>query len=101
MSVHAEYGRALEALLICVQRLETRVANDWASGLMKARASQHSDLSTAAKDCVCVLQSIDAKRSLTSCAQIGPDLDPLREPFLHLHAHCLAILGTSDSRTKT
>ncbi len=96
MSVQNEYGRALEALLICVQRLEISVANDWAAGLMKARTSQNPDLTTAAKACLCVLESIDAERSLSSRAQIGPDLDTLRGPYVHLHAHCRAMLGTSD-----
>jgi hypothetical protein len=98
MSVHSEYGRALEAFLICVQRLETAVANDWASELVKARSSQNPDLSTAAKVCMSVLRSIDAERLLSSRAPIGPDLDPLREPFLHLHSHCMAVLGNSDSQ---
>jgi len=100
MSVHSEYGRTLESLLICVQRLETRAANAWAAGLINARSSQNPDLSTAAKACLCVLESIDAERSLSSCAQIGPDLDPLREPFALLHAHCLAVLGRSKSATE-
>jgi hypothetical protein len=96
MSVHGEYARALEALLICVQRLETATANDWASGLAEARSSQNPDLSTAAAACMRVLDAIDVERSLSSRPGIGPDVDPLREPFAHLHAHCRAVLGTSD-----
>jgi hypothetical protein len=99
MSVHGEYGRALEALLICVQRLDTAAAKQWAAGLTQARSSQNPDLSTAARACMRVLDSIDAERSLSSRAQIGPDLDPLREPFAHLYAHCRAVLGISDSAT--
>jgi hypothetical protein len=97
MSVHREYDRALEAFLSCVQRLETDAANDWASGLMQARSSQNPDLSTAATACLRVLDSIDAERRLSSKAGVGPDLDPLREPFANLDAHCRAVLGTSDS----
>lgn len=97
MSVHSEYGRALEALLSCVQRLETADATAWASELTKARVSQHPDLSTAAAACRRVLDSIDADRSLSSRAGIGPEVDPLREPFARMHAHCRAVLGTSDS----
>ena len=96
MSVHDEYGRALEAFLTCVQRLETTSADDWASDLTKARVSQNSNLSTAATVCMRVLDSIDAERSLSARAGVGPDVDPLREPFANLHAHCRAVLGKSD-----
>lgn len=96
MSVHSEYGRALEALMLCVQRLETDTGRDWVAGLTQARSSQNPDLSTAATVCLQVLDSIDAERSLSSSAPIGPDLDPLREPFAHLHAHCRAVLGTAE-----
>lgn len=97
MSVHAEYGRALEALLLCVQRLDSAAGKQWATGLIQARSSQNPDLSSAAKSCMQVLDSIDAKRSLSSLAHPGPDLDPLREPFAHLRAHCRAVLGISQS----
>lgn len=100
MSVHSEYGRALEALLMSVQRLETAAAIDWAAGLIQARVSQQKDLSTAAKICLRVLDSIDTERSLSRKAAIGPDVDPLREPFARLQAHCRAVLGTSDSRAE-
>jgi hypothetical protein len=96
MSVHGEYDRALEALLTSVQRLETVAARDWAAALTQARSSQNPDLSTAAKACMRVLDSIDAQRSLSSNAHVGPDPDPLREPFVHLRAHCRAVVGTSD-----
>ena len=100
MSVHGEYGRALEALLISVQRLETATAKQWATGLIQARASQNPDLSSAAKACMRVLDSIDAERSISSPAPAGPDLDPLREPFATLRAHCRAVLGISQSPTE-
>lgn len=99
MSVHGEYARALEALLICVQRLETATAEQWATGLTQARSSQNPDLSSAAKACMRVLDSIEAERSLSSPAPAGPDLDPLREPFVHLRGHCRAVLGISQSAT--
>ncbi len=97
MSVDSEYGRALETLLLCVQRLETADAIDWAKGLTAARASQNPDLSTAADACLRVLDSIDAEKALSSKSGIGPEIDPLREPFSLLHAHCRALLGISDS----
>jgi hypothetical protein len=99
MSVHGEYGRALEALMICVQRLDTAAGSRWATELAQVRSSQSLDLSTAAKACMRVLDSIDAERSLSSPTPPGPDLDPLREPFVHLQAHCRAVLGMTQSPT--
>jgi hypothetical protein len=97
MSVHAEYGRALESFLTCVQRLDSAAGNQWAAELIKARSSQNPNLSTAAEACMRVLDSIDAERSLSAPTRVGPDLDPLREPFAHLQAHCRAVLGIDQS----
>jgi hypothetical protein len=95
MSVHSEYARALNALLLGLSRLDTAEARDWAEALGKARSSQNPDLSTAATLCVDVLDTIDEARSYSAEARIGPDLDPLREPYLQLRAHCRAVLGVS------
>jgi len=100
MSVHSEYGRALEALLIGLQRLDTPDARDWETALISARASLNPDLSTAAMLCERVLDAIDRGRSLSRGTDIGPDLDPLREPYLHLRAHCRAVLGLGAERTE-
>ncbi|HIG72994.1 MAG TPA: hypothetical protein EYQ46_23605, partial [Myxococcales bacterium] len=51
MSVHGEYGRALDALLISVQRLSSLDSKVWAQGLVEARSSQHAELSMAAAAC--------------------------------------------------
>ncbi len=96
MSVHGEYGRALEALLSCVQRIDDATARDWADGLANARATQNPDLSTAAKTCLRVLDAIKTEGVLSTPAGIGPDTDALREPYLHLLAHCRMVLGTAD-----
>jgi hypothetical protein len=96
MSVDGEYSRALEALLVCVQRVADHSTSDWVQGLRDARSSQHPDLSSAAKKCLLVLDLIDAERALSSTSGIGPDPDPLREPFVRLHAHCHALLGNPD-----
>ncbi len=96
MSVHGEYARALEALLICVKQLDSPHARVWASDLAESRTSQNADLSAAARACSRVLDAIDAERSLSSAKRPGPDSDPLREPFLSLRAHCRAILGLLD-----
>jgi len=96
MSVHTEYGRALDALLFGLQRLGAPEARGWAAELVEARVSQNLDLGTAATLCMGVLDHIDEVRSLSSQTGIGPDLDPLREPFDHLRAHCRAVLGLSE-----
>ena len=96
MSVHGEYGRALEVLLICVQRIDNAAARDWADGLANARAAQNPDLSTAARTCLRVLDAIDAEGVLSAPAGIGPDADALREPYQHLLAHCHAVLGSGS-----
>ena len=101
MSVHSEYSRALETLLVCVQRLADNSASDWVQGLRDARAGQHPDLCTAAKKCLVVLDAIDVERALSSTTGIGPDPDPLREPFGSLRAHCHALLGTPDQPKET
>jgi hypothetical protein len=101
MSVHGEYSRALEALLVCVQRLEGDSASQWAGGLTNARSSQQPDLSSAAKACLVVLDAIDSERALSSPPDIGPDADPLRGPFGSLRAHCHALLGTPDQPKET
>ena len=96
MSVHGEYSRALEALLVCVQRLADNPASDWVQGLRDARAGQHPDLCAAAKKCLVVLDAIDVERALSSTTGIGPDPDPLREPFANLRALCHVLLGIPD-----
>lgn len=93
MSVHGEYSRALEALLTSVRRLEQNEERDWIAALENSRVGAHRDLSEAATACLVVLDSIDARRDLSSPAGIGPETNPLREPFQHLKAHCEAILG--------
>ena len=96
MSVHGEYNRALESLLADLRKIDDLLAKDWIEALEAARTGRNADLTAAAKHCLAVLDAIDARRALSARPGIGPDTDPLREPFLHLRAHCHAILGLSD-----
>jgi len=96
LSVHGEYNRSLESLLSDVRKLDSNSTDAWVSALEESRSSQAPDLSTAASRCLAVLERIDTDRSLSNTSGVGPDLDPLREPFLHLRAHCRAILGISE-----
>ena len=94
MSVHGEYSRALEALLASIRQIKTDGAAQWVTSLEAARISQHEDLSTAARECLSALDPIEKHRGLSAAAGVGPDSDPLREPYQHLVAHCRSILGT-------
>ncbi len=93
MSVHNEYGRALEALLTSIRRIESEDAQQWATDLEAARFGQHGNLSVAAKQCLIALDRINADRDLWGPPGVGPDVDPLRDPYQHLLAHCRSILG--------
>ena len=100
MSVHGEYSRTLEALLNSVRLIEDEQGTQWADALEEARVSRHSDLSAAATACLAVLETIEARRDLSSPSGIGPDMDPLRDPFQHLKAHCETVLGVSNPGAK-
>lgn len=102
MSVHAEYGRALEALHSDLLKLrDSAHASSWIERLESARVSESQDLSSAATACLELLEAIDRERALTTPTDVGPDLDALREPFLHLRSHCFAILGQRDPLADT
>lgn len=97
MSVHGEYARALENLRAHIQQLDTPSSQAWAARLEKLRSADPSDLSTAASECLRLLDALDAERNLSSAPGIGPAKDALREPFLSLRAHCRAVLGQPDA----
>lgn len=96
MSVHGEYSRAIQSLLTIVEKLEVGDSKKWVGAINQVRSSQHPDLSSAARACVQLLEALDAERGLSSIQEIGPDSDPLREPFFHLLGHCKAILGLQE-----
>ena len=97
MSVHGEYNRSLEALLISVRRLrDETLGGEWADALEAARSGRHADLSTAATACLDALESMDAASELSSPTGASSEVDSLREPYQHLMAHCRSILGVSS-----
>lgn len=89
MSVHAEYGRALEALLERVRALSHPRAESWMREIEAARIGGHPDLSSA------------ASAALRLASEIATDsaagrVEGLVAPLAHLKAHCRAILGREE-----
>lgn len=101
MSVHGEYGRALESMIARV-RVSTHPERErWLGALEAARLDRNSDLSTAATACRALLQEIAATLDRERDAHSGPDAVPptseeptwLLDAYDHLLAHCHAVLG--------
>ena len=88
MSVHGEFGRALENLLAAVDMLPPAEAAPHRAALERARLSAQPDLSSAARS------ARDALRGLSAVDVPGDRLAALAE---HLDAHCRAILGVSSN----
>lgn len=86
MSVHGEYGRALEALLHGLRALDHPKAEAWQHAARSARAGEQPSLSDAAKH---ARQLIRAIRGDTDAAPV----EGLADPLERLEAHCQAILG--------
>ena len=84
MSVHGEFGRALENLRAAVEMLPADVAAPHHSTLEAARLSTQPDLSHAAE---AALVAVAALRAVETPG------DRLSELADHLEAHCRAILG--------
>ena len=86
MSVHGEFGRALENLLAAVEMLPPDQASAHLEALSQARVSAQPDLSSAARVALQALEDLDG-------VQVSGDR--LSELADHLDAHCRAILGLS------
>ncbi len=84
MSVHAEFGRALETLLAAVDMLPAAQAAPHRAALERARLSSQPDLSSAAR------AALEALDGLAGVDVAGDRLEALSE---HLAAHCRAVLG--------
>ncbi|MCR9095373.1 MAG: hypothetical protein NXI30_14225 [bacterium] len=84
MSVHAEFGRALENLRAAVEMLPPDQASAHLEALAQARASAQPDLSSAARVALQALEDLDG---------VHGSGDRLSELAAHLDAHCRAILG--------
>ena len=84
MSVHGEFGRALENLLAAVEMLPPDQASAHLEALSQARVSAQPDLSSAARVALQALADLD---------DVQVSGDRLSELADHLDAHCRAILG--------
>lgn len=84
MSVHGEFGRALENLLAAVEMLPPAQASPHRAALERARLSDQPDLSSAART---------ALEALHGLAELDVERDRLTALAGHLDAHCRAILG--------
>lgn len=99
MSVHGEYGRALESLIARV-RLSTHPDRDrWLGALEAVRPDRNPDLSTAASACRALLHEIaatleqGADHPSDGASTTAEDATWLLDAHDHLLAHCHAVLG--------
>jgi hypothetical protein len=93
MSVHGEYGRALETLISRMREVEGDSAPEWSTTLLDARIDRNPDLSTAASKCMVLLDQLDQSLHVTVEHERTGNADYLRGPFDHLRAHCRSLLG--------
>jgi len=90
MSVHGEFGRAVERVIACLEMIDRPEARAWRETVEAARISNQPDLSTAART---ALDAVDTVLRDPACPI---DSDLLQEATEHLRAHCRAILGLRD-----
>jgi hypothetical protein len=86
VSVHSEYSRALESFLDRLRGLTPAESAPWIAALEASRIGAHPNLSSAARACLDVLESI--QRDARAMQASG-----LRDPQDILEAHCRIILG--------
>lgn len=87
MSVHGEYSRALETLIVCVRAVDRPERTSWLERLENARVDGSPDLSTAAR------RSLEALRDLSAIELGSPRVS---EALENLRSHCRVILGGTD-----
>ncbi len=104
MSVHGEYERTLENLILHLGQLPADSGPRWVDAFSKLRLKDQPDLSTAARESLALLDDISAQipavfitgggggKQGASTEPLGNILD---ETASHLRAHCQAILGVS------
>lgn len=104
MSVHGEYERTLENLILRLGQLPADSGARWVDSFSALRLKHQTDLSTAARESLALLQRISAEiptlftesggnpEQTTNAEPRGNILD---ETASHLRAHCQAILGVS------
>ena len=84
MSVHGEFGRALEQVIHALGATTHARGEDWRARLEGARLDRQPDLSSAAREALAVSDEVagspDAERRVVDVAD-------------HLDRHCRVILG--------
>lgn len=101
MSVHGEYERSLENLILHLDQLPSESGHAWVKAFGALRMNAQPDLSTASRECLAlidrILREIPAlSQADDACGTELPHGNILGESASHLRAHCQAILGVSD-----
>ena len=86
MSVHGEYSRALETLIVAVRALEAADREPWLQRFTEARVDRQPDLSAAARQSVEVIRDLETTQSAPRIVDL----------CANLLAHCQMILGSLD-----
>jgi len=93
MSVHGEFGRAIERVIACLEMIDRPEAPAWRERLEAARISNQPDLSSAAQT------ALDAMDRMLCDPACPVESELLNEGTEHLRAHCRAILGLGPSES--
>lgn len=114
MSVHGEYERTLENLILHLGKLPADAGPRWTNAFSALRIQHQPDLSTAARESLALLERMGAE--LPALSNTAPEDDGslgregehrsgaippgniLNETASHLRAHCQAILGVSGQQ---
>jgi len=84
MSVHGEFGRALQGVIGAVEMLEPATAAPHRQALEEARLAHQPNLESAARV---------ALTALSALSELENSAEHLPTAAAHLDAHCRAILG--------
>jgi hypothetical protein len=106
MSVHGEYERSLENLILRLRPLPSAAGKAWIDAFSALRMQHQPDLSTAARETLALLERLESElprlagdeskeAGAREGAAPGPRGNILRETASHLRAHCEAVLGVS------
>lgn len=101
LSVHGEYGRALEGLIAALRAWDDPSRGDWIARFEAARVGASPDLSGAARAALAALEPLSARvgpaEGAADASAPGPARPtPLQEACLNLRSHCRIILGIRD-----
>lgn len=84
MSVHGEYSRALENVVVCVRAIDRPEREAWLASLEGVRLGAQPDLTTAARSALEVLGEVDPTARSN---------ERLSAVCAHLASHCRVVLG--------